>query len=64
MSLAYKAGSAQGGTGPRIPDQGLVGRSGHQASKKKWIPPKIMINHDQTEIFTISRADMEFICVI
>jgi hypothetical protein len=51
----------QGGTGPRIPDRGLVGRSGHQASKKKMDPPE---NHDQTGIFTISTADIKFICVI
>ena len=28
----------QGGTGPRIPDRGVVGRSGHQAVKKKMDP--------------------------
>ena len=30
----------QGGTGPRIPDRGVVGRSGRQASKKKIGPPQ------------------------
>ena len=30
--------SDRNSTGPRIPDRGLVGRSGHQAAKRKMDP--------------------------
>jgi len=34
-------GLNQGGPGPRFPDRGVVGRSSHQAAKKKnWTHPK------------------------
>jgi len=42
VGLGSGSSLSQGGTGPRIPDRGLVGRSGHQAAKKKMDPPQIM----------------------
>jgi len=35
-------GLRQGGVGIGMPDWRLVGRSSHQARKKKWTSPKIM----------------------
>ena len=43
----------QGGTGPRIPDRGLVGRSGHQAAKKKNGPPHKLCSNRLLLLFTV-----------